>query len=61
MKKFILALFLSLGVFLAGYAQTAISGSKFTDNTYVGVGVGAATPLTKLCEYGWSNLLVILV
>lgn len=46
MKKFILTLFLTLGIFLAGYAQTAIGGSKFTDNWYTGVGVGVATPLT---------------
>lgn len=45
MKKFILMFFLVLGMVSAS-AQTAISGTSFTDNWYGGVGVGAATPLS---------------
>lgn len=46
MKKFILSLFLTLGIFMASNAQIATSSTNFMDNWYAGVGAGVATPLT---------------
>ena len=45
MKKFILTLVIALMMIFTANAQIATENSKFFDNTYVGVGVGATTPL----------------
>lgn len=46
MKKFILMLALMISAFIGVNAQTAIETPKVLDNVYVGVNVGATTPLT---------------
>lgn len=46
MKKIILMFALMMGIVVSTSAQTAIEKSKFFDNTYVGVQVGATTPLS---------------
>ena len=46
MRKFILMTVLAMSTILSANAQEAVSGVKFSDNWYVGVGGGAATPLS---------------
>ena len=43
MKKFILTMIIALMMVFSANAQIATENSKFFDNTYVGVGVGATT------------------
>ena len=45
MKKFILTLIISLMMVFSANAQIATENAKLLDNTYVGVEVGATTPL----------------
>ena len=45
MKKFILTMVIGLMAAISVNAQTATEDSKLLDNTYVGVEVGATTPL----------------
>ena len=45
MKKFVLMLVMLFVTMVSANAQLATENSKFFDNTYVGVEVGAATPL----------------
>ena len=45
MKKFILTMVIGLMTVISTNAQTATEDSKLLDNTYVGVEVGATTPL----------------
>lgn len=46
MKKFIMMMLLFMGTMFTATAQVAIEKAKVLDNTYVSVGVGAATPLS---------------